>query len=198
MNAQASDSTSVANLFAAAKDYQTNQSAIADVKSLVERDSNDNLKATTYMTAMVDQAIGGIRSDVGGNYASTTVFNKIDGNEDILSALVTKVTGDGSSVSSSADILAKVNNMSAGVVTTATLDNATASLITNNASSGLKTAVMGKIDTAINTAKLDLVAANDYNAASIVAMVNASNDSSIKLSADKINIDANHQLDLSA
>lgn len=198
MNAQASDSTSVANLFAAAKDYQTNQSAIADVKSLVERDSNDNLKATTYMTAMVDQAIGGIRSDIGGNYASTTVFNKIDDDEDILSALVTKVTGDGSSVSSSADILAKVNNMSAGVVTTATLDNATASLITNNASSGLKTAVMGKIDTAINTAKLDLVAANDYNAASIVAMVNASNDSSIKLSADKINIDANHQLDLSA
>lgn len=189
MNAQASDSTSVANLFAAAKDYQTNQSAIADVKSLVERDLNDNLKATTYMTAMVDQAIGGIRSDAGGNYASTTVFNKIDDNEDILSALVTKVTGDGSSVSSSADILAKVNNMSAGVVTTATLDNATASLITNNASSGLKTAVMGKIDTAINTAKLDLVAANDYNAASIVAMVNASNDSSIKLSADKITLD---------
>lgn len=198
MNAQASDSTSVANLFAAAKDYQTNQSAIADAKALVTRDGNDNLTATSYMTAMVDQAIGGIRSDVGGNYASTTVFNKIDDNEDILSALVTKVTGDGSSVSSSADILAKVNNMSAGVVTTATLDNATASLITNSADSGLKTAVMGKINTAINTAKLDLVAANDYNAASIVAMVNASNDSSIKLSADKINIDANHQLDLSA
>lgn len=189
MNAQASDSTSVANLFAAAKDYQTNQSAIADAKALVTRDGNDNLTATSYMTAMVDQAIGGIRSDVGGNYASTTVFNKIDDDEDILSALVTKVTGDGSSVSSSADILAKVNNMSAGVVTTATLDNATASLITNNASSGLKTAVMGKIDTAINTAKLDLVAANDYNAASIVAMVNASNDSSIKLSADKITLD---------
>ena len=189
MNAQASDSTSVANLFAAAKDYQTNQSAIADAKALVTRDGNDNLTATSYMTAMVDQAIGGIRSDVGGNYTSTTVFNKIDDNEDILSALVTKVTGDGSSVSSSADILAKVNNMSAGVVTTATLDNATASLITNNASSGLKTAVMGKIDTAINTAKLDLVAANDYNAASIVAMVNASNDSNIKLSADKITLD---------
>lgn len=198
MNAQASDSTSVANLFAAAKDYQTNQSAIADVKSLVERDSNDNLKATTYMTAMVDQAIGGIRSDVGGNYASTTVFNKIDDNEDILSALVTKVTGDGSSVSSSADILAKVKNMSSGVATTADITSATASMLTTSDISNLSSALNVAIDSKINTAKLDLVAKNDDNAAWIVLQVNASNNSSIKLNADKINIDANHQLDLSA
>lgn len=170
----ANDATSTANLFAAAKNYSDNGStisqAVSNINALVERDQNDNLKATTYMTAMVDQAIGGIRSDVGGNYASTTVFNKINDNEDILSALVTKVTGDGSSVSSSADILAKVKNMSAGVATTAD----------------------------ITSAKAALVAKNDDNAAWIVAQVNASNDSSIKLSADKINIDANHQLDLSA
>ena len=185
MNAQASDSTSVANLFAAAKDYQTNQSAIADVKSLVERDSNDNLKATTYMTAMVDQAIGGIRSDVGGNYASTTVFNKIDDNETVLAALVTKVTGD----SSSSTMLSKVQNMSSGVATTADITSATASMLTTSDISNLSSALNVAIDSKINTAKAALVAKNDDNAAWIVAQVNASNDSSIKLSADKITLD---------
>lgn len=185
----ANDATSTANLFAAAKNYSDNGStisqAVSNINALVERDQNDNLKATTYMTAMVDQAIGGIRSDVGGNYASTTIFNKIDDNETVLAALVTKVTGD----SSSSTMLSKVKNMSSGVATTADITSATASMLTTSDISNLSSALNVAIDSKINTAKAALVAKNDDNAAWIVAQVNASNDSSIKLSADKITLD---------
>lgn len=183
----ADDATSTANLFAAAKNYSDNGSAISqavsNINALVEKDSNDNLVAKTAMESMVDSAITGIINTATSSEAGTTIFSKVNDNSDDIAAITTKITGD----SSEATVTTKLGRMTAGLITTATLDNAVASLISGSSDSGLKSAVTTKISDGIASA--DLVAANDYNAASIVAMVNASNDSSIKLSADKITLD---------
>ena len=192
----ANDATSTANLFAAAKNYSDNGStisqAVSNINALVERDQNDNLVAKSAMESMVDSAITGIINTATSSQAGTTIFSKVNQNSDDIAAITTKITGD----TSSASVATKLGDMTAGLVTTATLDSAAASLISGSANTSLKSAVMTKVSDGITNAQL--VAASDYNAASIVAMVNAANDSSIKLSADKINIDANHQLDLSA
>lgn len=192
----ANDATSTANLFAAAKNYSDNGStisqAVSNINALVERDQNDNLVAKSAMESMVDSAITGIINTATSSQAGTTIFSKVNQNSDDIATITTKITGD----TSSASVATKLGDMTAGLVTTATLDSAAASLISGSANTSLKSAVMTKVSDGITSAQL--VAASDYNAASIVAMVNASNDSSIKLSADKINIDANHQLDLSA
>lgn len=184
MNNQASDQISVANLFAAANDYQTNQSAIADVTTLVTRDNNNNLIASTAMTAMVDNAISGIKSDVGSNYANTTIFNKIDDNESVLAALVTKVTGN----SSSSTMLSKIQNMSSGVATITDITTATASMLTSNDITDLNSALNLTIDSKINTAKATLVSRVNGVEATIDAIVDESG-SSVMVKANKIQLD---------
>lgn len=183
----ANDATSTANLFAAAKNYSDNGStisqAVSNINALVERDQNDNLVAKSAMESMVDSAITGIINTATSSQAGTTIFSKVNQNSDDIAAITTKITGD----TSSASVATKLGDMTAGLVTTATLDSAAASLISGSANTSLKSAVMTKVSDGITSAQL--VAASDYNAASIVAMVNASNDSSIKLSADKITLD---------
>ena len=51
----------------------------------------------------------------------------------------------------------------------------------------LKSSVFSEVDTRINTATAGLVASNDFNAASVVAMVNGAG-SSVNINADKINL----------
>lgn len=183
----ANDATSTANLFAAAKNYSDNGStisqAVSNINALVERDQNDNLVAKSAMESMVDSAITGIINTATSSQAGTTIFSKVNQNSDDIAAITTKITGD----TSSASVATKLGDMTAGLVTTATLDSAAASLISGSADTSLKSAVMTQVSDGITSAKL--VAASDYSAASIVAMVNASNDSSIKLTADKITLD---------
>ena len=183
----ANDATSTANLFAAAKNYSDNgntiSQAVSNINALVERDQNDNLVAKSAMESMVDNAITGIINTATSSQVGTTIFSKVNQNSDDIAAITTKITGD----TSSASVDTKLGNMSAGLITTATLDSAAASLISGSENTSLKSAIMTKVSDGITSAQL--VAASDYNAASIVAMVNASNDSSIKLSADKITLD---------
>lgn len=183
----ANDATSTANLFAAAKNYSDNGStisqAVSNINALVERDQNDNLVAKSAMESMVDSAITGIINTATSSQAGTTIFSKVNQNSDDIAAITTKITGD----TSSASVATKLGDMTAGLVTTATLDSAAASLISGSADTSLKSAVMTQVSDGITNAQL--VAKNDNNAAWIVAQVNASNNSSIKLRADKITLD---------
>ena len=156
----ANDAQSVANLFAAAKDFADDGSAInqavSDINALVERDQNNNLVAKSSMTSMVNTAITGIINTATNSQAGTTIFSKVDENSDNIAALVTKITG----VESSASIAAQINDMSAGVLTKADLNNATTSMVANGKSVS----------------------------AAIIAAVN-NDTSSVHINADKIELD---------
>jgi hypothetical protein len=99
----ANDAQSVANLFAAAKDYaddgSTINQAISDINALVERDQNNNLVAKSSMTSIVNTAITGIINTATNSQAGTTIFSKVDENSNNIAALVTKITGVESSAS---------------------------------------------------------------------------------------------------
>lgn len=99
----ANDAQSVANLFAAAKDFaddgSTINQAVSDINALVERDQNDNLVAKSSMTSMVNTAITGIINTATNSQAGTTIFSKVDENSNNIAALVTKITGVESSAS---------------------------------------------------------------------------------------------------
>lgn len=154
-------------------------SAIADLHTYVEKLKNGDYVASASIEAAVDQALAGLKVSAGSNTAKTEIFNKINQNSTDIAAIVSSITND----SSNTTIANKIGNWRAGVITTATLDSAIATLLATNGSytSGIMT------ETEFNTAKASLVAASDYNAASIVAMVNNAG-SNVTISADKINL----------
>lgn len=144
-------------------------SAISDLRTSIEN-IDDTYVAKSSLTSAVNDAISGVVNTTAEGQAMSSMFSKIDENSDDIAAIATKVTGD----SSQATVAAKINGMTASLVTTANLDSSIAAL-----SAQAKDTVGNAI------------------AATIFAKANEQG-STITLNADKINIDANHQLDLSA
>lgn len=83
-------------------------------------------QVTNSIDAKVNNAISTFEQQVNDGEACTTLINKVNSDNEVLSGLVSKVTGD----TSSNTMLSKVNGMTAGVVTTANLEQAVAGLIT--------------------------------------------------------------------
>lgn len=98
-------------------------SAISDLRTSVDS-LGSTYVAQSSLTSSVDSAISGIINAASGTYANTSMFSKIDTNSDDIAAIATKVTGD----SSQSTVAAKLNGMTASLVTTANLDSAMAGL----------------------------------------------------------------------
>ena len=82
-------------------------------------------QVTNSIDAKVNDAISTFEQKVNDGEACTTLVNRVNSDNEVLSGLVSKVTGD----TSSNTMLSKVNGMTAGVVTTANLETAVAGLI---------------------------------------------------------------------
>lgn len=195
-------------------------SAISELRTYVEKLKNGDYVATASLEASVDNAIAGLKASASSNSAKTEIFNKIDKNSDDIAGIVTSLTGN----SSSASISTKIGNWKAGLVTESyvddTVSNATSGLAStnyvnnsvSNATSGLASTnyvnstvsnatsglpSTGYVDNKVSSAVAGLMAASDFTSASVIAKVNEGG-SSVKINADRINIDSSHQLDLSS
>lgn len=215
---------SYAEIIAAGKNGAN--SAISDLRTSIEAISDGKYVAQSSLTSSVDSAISGIINDVTGKYANTSVFSQIDANSDNIatintfigpdvaqSTLAAKLNGaEAGAVATVKNDLATMhilsksgNNYTADVYTKSqtndAINSATASMATTDdlqRSMGLvytKTEADNRTNQLISEA--GLVSENEFTAASIIAKVNGAS-SSVKINADHINIDANHQLDLSA
>jgi len=119
-----------------------------------------------------------------------------------------------------ASMEAKVDEAIAGLKASASSNNAkteifnkisktnddVASILLSITGSDSKTDIVNRINTwkaglttkaDLNSATAELMAANDFTSAAVIAKVNEAG-SDVKINADRINIDAAHQLDLSA
>ena len=222
LHSSASADMSYAEIIAAGKNGAS--SAISDLRTSIETTSDDKYVAQSSLTSSVDSAISGIVNDVTGKYANTSVFSQIDTNSDNIAAINTFIGPD----MAQSTLVARLNKAEAGAVATVKDDlasmhilsksgnNYTADVYTKaetkgeikNATTGMATTddlqrSMGLVYTKTEAdrnqliSEAGLVTENEFTSASIIAKVNGAS-SSVKINADKINIDANHQLDLSA
>ena len=137
-------------------------SAISDLRTEVES-IGDTYVAKSSLTSSVNDSLTGIINEATGTSAGTTIFSKINTNSDNLAAIATKITGD----ESQASVSAKLNGMTASLVTTADIDEAIAGL-----------SAQGK----------------NNIAATIFAQANE-NGSTITLDADQINLEGQTNFD---
>jgi hypothetical protein len=72
--------------------------------------------------------VAGLFTNATSESAVGRLFARIDDTEDIISQVVTKVTGD----STEATVATKLNEFTAGLINTANLEEATARIISNN------------------------------------------------------------------
>lgn len=222
LHSGASADMSYAEIIAAGKNGAS--SAISDLRTSIETTSDGKYVAQSSLTSSVDSAISGIVNDVTGKYANTSIFSQIDTNSGNIAAINTFIGPD----VAQSTLAAKLNGAEAGAVATVKDDlasmhilsksgnNYTADVYTKaetkgeikSATTGMATTddlqrSMGLVYTKTETdrnqliSEAGLITENEFTSASIVAKVNGAS-SSVKINADHINIDANHQLDLSA
>lgn len=180
---QASQNLTLNDIVSAASD--NNHNGISQLRTRVTAIENGYV-AEADLAAKVDQAIAGLHSEAGSNYAKTLIFNKINQNTDDISAIVSTITND----QSSASLSTKLGSLQGGVVTTTGLDQAITSLLADSNSgfhSGISTYVTQ------NSAGFDLIAAlggesGDTVSAAIMGAIN-NDQSQITIHADKINLD---------
>lgn len=104
--------------------YEEISDAIGSIQTRVSSiDGVENV--TNTIDARVSSALSTFEQNVNDGTACTTLVNRVNSDNEVLSGLVSKVTGD----TSSNTMLSKVNGMTAGVVTTANLEQAVAGLI---------------------------------------------------------------------
>lgn len=131
-------------------------SAIAELRTYVEKLKNGEYVATASMEAKVDEAIAGLKASASSNNAKTEIFNKISKTNDDVASILFSITGSDSKT----NIVNRINTWKAGLTTKADLNSATA----------------------------ELMAANDFTSAAVIAKVNEYGGS-VKISADKIDLD---------
>lgn len=73
----ADNQSAVTNIFAAAKDYEVNKDAIAELTTLVQKNEQGEYEATAALEAKVDQAISGIMNKSTAGYATSQMFASI-------------------------------------------------------------------------------------------------------------------------
>lgn len=222
LHSGASADMSYAEIIAAGKNGAS--SAISDLRTSIETTSDGKYVAQSSLTSSVDRAISGIVNDVTGKYANTSVFSQIDTNSYNIAAINTFIGPD----MAQSTLAAKLNKAEAGAVATVKDDLASMHILSKSgddytadvytkaetkgeiksATTGMATTddlqrSMGLVYTKTEAdrnsliSEAGLVTENEFTAASIIAKVNGAS-SSVKINADHINIDANHQLDLSA
>lgn len=97
--------------------YEEISDAIGSIQTRVSSiDGVENV--TNTIDARVSSALSTFEQNVNDGTACTTLVNRVNSDNEVLSGLVSKVTGD----TSSNTMLSKVNGMTAGVVTTANLE----------------------------------------------------------------------------
>lgn len=185
LRGRTNDTTTFADIVSAGKNSL--HQAIADIHTYVEKLKSGDYVATASLEASVDSAIAGLKASASSNTAKTEIFNKISQNSTDIAAIVSSITNDNSSTT----IANKIGNWRSGLITSANLDSAIASLLSTN---GTYTAgIMTEAE--FNSAKTQLVAKSDYDAATIVAMINNAG-SLVEISADKIDLDGETIFDL--
>ena len=191
----ASDQEAYARLLAAAKDYDENgdtiQEGIARIHAFVEKDSNGNYVAGTSLSSMIEDGVNNSLSEVytenhpnsavAGLYARLKgAEDRADDNYEAISGLQSKVEEIDGEYIAKADLVSAITNKkdeivsSAGLATKASLNEA-------------KTSLSSQIDGV--SASIETCVTKDSNGVI---------ESGVTLNADKINIDANHQLNLTS
>lgn len=223
LHSGASADKSYAEIIAAGKNGMN--SAISDLRTEVES-IGDTYVAKSSLTSAVNDAISGVLNETEEGQAMSTMFSKIDANSDNIAAINTfigpdvaqstlaaKLNGaEAGAVATVKDDLASMhilsksgNNYTADVYTKSQTDGAISSATTGMATTDDLQRSMGLVYTKTEAdsrtnqliSEAGLVSENEFTAASIITKVNGAS-SSVKINADHINIDANHQLDLSA
>lgn len=185
MTSETSANSTFANLYSNAQ-IGTN-SALSKISTAVEKvkDATGNftgdLVATSNMTTQVNSSLATLSQQAGNNFVKTEIIGKINQTNNDIASIVSEITGD----SSNTTIANKISTWKSGLVTSATLDGATADLLSSNNSNSLKSGLITFVKN--NAAQAELVAANDFTSASVVALVNGAG-SSININADKINL----------
>lgn len=185
MTSETSANSTFANLYSNAQ-IGTN-SALSKISTAVEKvkDATGNftndLISTTTITSQVNDSLATLKQSAGNNFVKTEIIGKIDQTNADIASIISEITGD----SSNTTIANKISTWKSGLVTSATLDGATADLLSSNDSNSLKSGLITFVKN--NAAQAELVAANDFTSASVVALVNGAG-SSININADKINL----------
>ena len=166
--------------------------ALSKINTAVEKvkDATGNftggLIATTNITTQVDQSLGILAQSASSNNVKTEIINKLSKNTEDIATIVSEITRDDQGNPSSQTTIAnKISTWKAGLITSANIDEATASLLSANESNSLKSGLITFVKN--NAAQAELVAANDFTSASVVALVNDA-ESSININANKINL----------
>ena len=117
-------------------------SAIAELRTYVERLKNGKYVATSSLAASVDNAISELKNSASSNSAKTEIFNKISKNSDDIASIVSSITEN----SSSTTIANKIAQWKAGLITEANVDQ--------------------------KIAQAGFMADNDFTSAAVIAKVN--------------------------
>lgn len=191
----ASDQQAYSRLLAAARDYDENgdiiQEGIARIHALVEKDSNGNYVAGTSLASMIDDGVNNSLSEiftenssnsaVAGLYARLSdVEDTADDNYEAISGLRTRVEDIEGDYIAESELVSAITNKKDEIVSSA-------SLATKASLEGAESSLSSQINGV--SASIETCVKKDSNGVI---------ESGVTLNADKINIDANHQLNLSA
>lgn len=222
LHSGASADMSYAEIIAAGKNGAS--SAISDLRTSIENTADGKYVAESSLTSKVESNLSGIINRVTESSAGTSIFSQIGENTKDIAAVNTFIGEH----SAQATLAAQIGEAKSGAIATVKDDlasmhilsksgnNYTADVYTKaetkgeikSATTGMATTddlqrSMGLVYTKTEAdrnqliSEAGLITENEFTSASIIAKVNGAS-SSVKINADHINIDANHQLDLSA
>ena len=160
-----------------------NHSAISNLYSKVE-EIDGAYVAESGVESMVDDAITGLVNNTNGKYSESQLYSAIGENAENIAAVHEYVDEK----TSKASIVAAVGDVSGGLVTKATYDSDMTEL--QSKYDGMQGLVYTYVDSKISEA--GLVASSDLEGyvkkASVIASINDSGESNVKIDADKINV----------
>lgn len=187
MTSETSENSTFANLLSNAQIGTSTalskiSTAVTKVKNATGGDFTSDLISTTSITSQVNDSLATLKQSAGDNFVKTEIIGKINQTNDDIASIVSEITGNNNS---STSITNKISGWKTGLVTTATLDGAVASLLAANESNSLKSGLITYVKD--NVGSFELATENDVTSASIVGKVNEAG-SSININADKINL----------
>lgn len=159
------------------------RSAISNLYSKVE-EIDGKYVARSGVESMVDNAITGLVNNTNGKYSQSQLYSAIGTNAENIAAVRTYVDNK----TSKASIVSAVGDVSGGLVTKATYDSDMTEL--QSKYDGMQGLVYTYVDNKI--AQAGLVASSDLEGyvkkAQVIASINDSGESNVKIDADKINV----------
>lgn len=187
----ASNSQTFASLMAAAQEYDSTgknklQEAYSGITALVEKDSNGRYIAKTTLTSLVDDSISGILTESSSNSAVADLFARIRDVEDETS-YISGLTVDVEKLKNGDYITSAILASRIGSMSDSDKDIAFASFATK--------AALDNVEASMTSSLEDVTAS--------IALCVKKNDSGViestaKINANQINIDADHRLKITA